>query len=276
MVNFSIDNFQAGWLVSWDFGDGSTPTNITNPNHVYENIEGESDTFTVVLTVADPTIGNDCIYTFEEDIIITVGEPEPMINLTLQAQTNLDFIEVDPAGMFVVSSFNGFEPVEMEEIDTDLYSVTLVIPQNSTYFYRFVNGTTEESVPDECGVDDGTGTLERSLTVAEESAIVVDPVCFALCQTCILDGIETIPNAKLSIAPNPSNGLLNYSLNMEEISDLQLVITNAIGEVIYQNYLENQSTYQEKVDLTTYPNGLYWVRFTNEKQQLVEPFVLQR
>lgn len=276
-VNFSIDNFEGGWLVNWDFGDGSTPTNITNPNHTYTNIEGEADTFNVVLTVADPTIGNDCVFTVEEEIIITVDEPAPMVNLTLQVQTNLDFIEVAAEGMFVAIVFDGFtESVEMEEIDTDLYSATISVPQNSTYFYRFVNGTEEEAVPEACGAEDGNGTLARSVTVAEEPAVVVDVVCFALCQTCILDGIGSIPNAQLSIAPNPSNGLLNYNLTMEEASDLQLVITNAIGEVIYQNFLENQSVYQEKIDLTTYPNGLYWVRFTNDKQQLVEPFVLQR
>jgi gliding motility-associated-like protein len=62
-TNLSSGNYTS---VSWDFGDGSLPTNEENPMHSYN----QSGTFNVVLTV-NYTAG--CIETFERTIEITKG-----------------------------------------------------------------------------------------------------------------------------------------------------------------------------------------------------------
>ena len=273
-ISCTIDNFQEGWNTSWNYGDGSAIDNSNNGTYTYTNIEGESDTFTVSLTVIETVLGDDCSFLIEQDIIVFAAPPPPTTTLTLQVETGLGLIEVDEQGMFVIGSFTD-EPIAMTEIATDLYSVTVEVEQNQTYFYQFVNGTEVEVIPDDCGTDDGSGTMARSVAVGEEAVLSIDPICFSYCQVCILDGIQEIPNAQLSIAPNPSNGYLNYQLEMDQISDLQLTITNAIGEEIHRDYLTNQANYQQRIDLNSYPNGLYWVRFTNNNQQLVKPFVLQ-
>jgi len=273
VTSFSINNFQPSWTAAWIFGD-NTSDNVPAPTHIYQ-VE-DTTTYTVVLTVSDASQGADCVETIEQEITIYPGAPLPKAELTLQVDTR--FSSVDAEGMHVMGDFNNWTPAAMTEVNDSIYSITLEVNADQTHLYRFVNGSdvaNSESVPGECGTPDEMGVSSRSVAVGAD-AMVVDAICFDFCKVCITTGIEEITNANLIIAPNPSNGFLNYSLDLQTVTDLELVIVNALGKTVYQRTLNDQSTYQEKLDLTNLVNGVYWIRFTTADKQLTQPFVLQR
>jgi len=79
-------------------------------------------------------------------------------------------------------------------------------------------------------------------------------------------GLNEIPvkgkhNTLISVFPNPTNG--NFTINVKSEnanSNNQLTIYNLVGKVILKKNLENTSgNFTDKVDLSTYPNGMYFV-----------------
>lgn len=74
--------------------------------------------------------------------------------------------------------------------------------------------------------------------------------------------IEKYGNTDIvSVFPNPTSG--NFSINVKHenaSSNNQLTIYNVVGKVIVKKNLENTSgNFTDKVDLSAYPNGLYFV-----------------
>jgi hypothetical protein len=113
--------------------------------------------------------------------------------LTIQTVTfKLDMSQenVGPEGVHLAGSFNGFNPdaLSMTNQGNDVYFVALDLLQNELITYRFVNGNDEsefETVPEECGIDDGNGTFNRYLTVPG-SPTILNEVCFSSCEDCTL------------------------------------------------------------------------------------------
>ncbi|MEI6815497.1 MAG: FISUMP domain-containing protein [Bacteroidota bacterium] len=84
------------------------------------------------------------------------------------------------------------------------------------------------------------------------------------CIRCILDQITgaqniSVPNSYFSMNPNPSNGkfILNLLSNPHNVN---LSIYNVLGEIVYKSEIKNQTTV---LDLSTHPNGIYFVRITD-------------
>jgi hypothetical protein len=80
------------------------------------------------------------------------------------------------------------------------------------------------------------------------------------------DGINENPvkdknNSLISVFPNPTNG--NFSVNIKSEStnpNNQLTIYNLVGKVVLKKNLESASgNFTDKVDLSSYPNGMYFI-----------------
>jgi len=117
------------------------------------------------------------------------------VNLTFQVDMSNE--TVSPDGVWVTGNFlseigstdwlaNG---LVMNDTDLDgVYEVTVLVPGNFTYEYKFVNGlefmSKESSVElADCGVDDGFGGYNRSVSVAYED-LTSPLVCFSSCEVC--------------------------------------------------------------------------------------------
>ncbi len=68
-------------------------------------------------------------------------------------------------------------------------------------------------------------------------------------------------NDTYKIYPNPSDGIFN--IENTTIAETQIEIYNIAGSLIYKNKYTNKLI---PIDLTTYPNGLYLVKLSSEKQ----------
>jgi len=110
---------------------------------------------------------------------------------TVTFKVDMSQENVSPNGVHLAGSFNGFNPnsIPMTNQGNDVYFVTVDLLQNELITYRFVNGNNAsgfETVPPECGMDDGNGTYNRYFTVPGNDTILGE-VCFSSCEDCYLE-----------------------------------------------------------------------------------------
>jgi hypothetical protein len=106
-----------------------------------------------------------------------IAAPQPMVMLTFNCDMN-DFL----GGYEVVQvrgTFNGWNdtPTAMTDEDQDgIFSVTVEVEENSEQIFKFItDGANYESVPSECGVDDGFGGYNRTFQMGTEDASYTAP-----------------------------------------------------------------------------------------------------
>ncbi|MBX7051614.1 MAG: T9SS type A sorting domain-containing protein [Flavobacteriales bacterium] len=95
---------------------------------------------------------------------------------------------VNAEGVFMAGSFNNWDPTatQLSEYEPNHYQAVVVLNAGEHVNYKFLNGsdwTGAESVPVDCGEDDGSGNINRSYD-AGTSNETVDIVCFNECSTC--------------------------------------------------------------------------------------------
>jgi hypothetical protein len=130
-------------------------------------------------------------YHWKVDDIAMYEFVTPVHDVTFQVDANL--ITVDPAGMFLAGSFNGFTDEPMTDNGNGIWSVTVPLEEGSDHLYKFKNGAAGwEQGQAACGVDDGFGGYNRTITVGTED-VTLPAVCFDACGACQF-GCEVNPN----------------------------------------------------------------------------------
>ncbi len=101
-------------------------------------------------------------------------------------RVNMTGQNISSAGVKLAGSFNGFSTTAnpMTERGGNLYEATVDLPVNSTFTYKFVNGNNFELVTVQCGVNDGNGNINRTVTTASLAEQLVPAVCFGSCSDC--------------------------------------------------------------------------------------------
>jgi len=200
-----------------------------------------------------------------------------LVSVTFQVDMRIE--TVSDEGVHLVGDFQGWDPATtlMTSTGDGIYSVEVILEAGSYQTYKFINGNTfdgVETVPQECGVDDGFGGYKRFLDVPTEN-LVLDAVCFGQCQGC-----TTQQDIALSAG---WNSLSSYVMPSETdievlLSDIfpELVVLQTMTEIYYPaggintivNW-ESQSAYKIKVeeDVTLTIAGL---PEQNKTLQLVE------
>ncbi len=97
---------------------------------------------------------------------------------------------IGPSGVYVAGSFQDWNPETSPMIDLGdgIYSLSFEVEADSVYQYVFLNGIGwdgREIVPEECGVDNGLDSFNRSVEVLED--VQTPLVCFGSCATCVID-----------------------------------------------------------------------------------------
>lgn len=125
----------------------------------------------------------------------------PIIPIMVIFQVDMTNEEVGAEGVFVAGSFNNWDPTttQLAANGDGTYSAVVFVDANSELSYKFINGTIWEIVPMECGVSDGFGGYNRTLSVASE-AMNAELVCFNSCGTCVI-----VPTVSLTFNVDMSN-----------------------------------------------------------------------
>jgi hypothetical protein len=137
---------------------------------------------------------------------------------------------VSPAGVHLLAAFQGWNPAITVMAGTgSIYSVTMQLPSNTPYEYRFVNGNTlneAENVPAECALNGN-----RQFISANDTLLPL--VCFAKCGICdvgLAGGIT--PDVFSEVYPNPFSEVAHIRVFLPESGYILVQILNAMGQVI--------------------------------------------
>jgi hypothetical protein len=163
-----------------------------------------------------------------------------------------------PEGVHVAGSFNNWDPTAtpMTLQFGTTYSATITIPENELIQYKFLFGNawgTEEIVPFECGVDDGSGNINRSF-LASAGSINLPVVCWSQCQPCPMNVLNL--QEILQPFPNPANDFIQLP-NAFTYSNFQIV--DALGKEMKLN----NSFQSPVIDVSDWANGIYFIRMNN-------------
>jgi hypothetical protein len=74
---------------------------------------------------------------------------------------------------------------------------------------------------------------------------------------------------ELNSYPNPTNGITNLFIDIQEAGNIEITILNILGETVYQNKSEkvNAGNYTTSIDLSNESNGIYLAYVTVNNQQ---------
>jgi hypothetical protein len=116
----------------------------------------------------------------------------PQVPVLVTFRVNMNNENVSPDGVFVVGDFNDWDPeaTMMSEFEPGVYQAVGVVNSGTTIQYKFLNGPDfagEETVPGDCGVDNGFGGFNRSFTAGSDNEII-PVVCFSGCADCTGSG----------------------------------------------------------------------------------------
>ncbi len=87
-------------------------------------------------------------------------------------------------------------------------------------------------------------------------------------------GVEqlTVESGQLTIYPNPSSGQFTIKVIGNEINS-KLEVYNIVGELVYQTVLSNS---QDIIDLSTQPDGMYFIYFNSDEDAEVGKILLTK
>ena len=70
-------------------------------------------------------------------------------------------------------------------------------------------------------------------------------------------------DATISASPNPTTGIVRVHVQGEIPDDYMLTVSDALGRVIHRKMIDNQSSFEQTIDLSGVPAGVYWVSLSN-------------
>lgn len=113
---------------------------------------------------------------------ITLAEYQiPTYDITFRVNASL--ITLDPAGMKIAGTFNGFADADMTDEGNGVWSYTHTFNEGDVVLYKFKNGPSGwESGQQACGVDDGFGGYNRTITATADAVLAA--ICFNSCLPC--------------------------------------------------------------------------------------------
>ncbi len=90
--------------------------------------------------------------------------------------------------------------------------------------------------------------------------------------SCAAVGIANITlENSLNVFPNPNDGAFTVNFNSQESDNYQVTITNTLGQIVYQEKLDNfVGNYSRNMDVNTFGKGVYLVSISNSNHKTVK------
>jgi Secretion system C-terminal sorting domain len=183
----------------------------------------------------------------------------------------------------------------MTDLGGNIWSITVNYPASAvgtTQLFKFVNdnwGTNEGTDPGNtiatggCGVDDGAGNINRTVTVPATDLAL--EYCFDQCLQCdgsspVVTSVKSISNAKFGLnnAPNPvrNNTIFSYSLN--RTAAVALTVVDALGKEVATLVNGVQSAGAQNIKWTpaSLSNGVYFYTLTIDGEKVSRKLIINR
>jgi PKD repeat protein len=153
----------------------------------------------------------------------------------------------------------------------DPYELSQGKPDGGVYSGDYITGD-KYFHPTQSGVGNFTVTYTytdaNGCSAEEDQTITVDN-CVGLLENDGKVGIE--------VFPNPNNGQFNINLNAVDFNDAKVTIMDALGKVVYEEKNVNiKGTYSTKVDLSSNPQGVYFVVVSGSNKTFTQKVMLTK
>ena len=173
-------------------------------------------------------------------------------------------------------------------------TVEIAEPPVAAFTYEVVSGMTYKFTDASTGAaswnwdfgDGGTSALQNPvhsfsngssfevcLTVANQGGST-DKSCQTV--STMVGIIEGTAFNALNVYPNPSNGLVRADIELKEVQDLQVQISNALGQVIITNDYKNVNNSSLQFDLSNAASGIYFLEAKTENGMARQQIVLTK
>lgn len=92
-------------------------------------------------------------------------------------------------------------------------------------------------------------------------------------QTLVGDKEPEELEGKVTVFPNPVSDLIHVQYEFEEAQALELKVMDALGRTVHELSERTYAKGEQLIDTRTWPNGMYYMVFTNGKASLVKKLV---
>jgi 1,4-alpha-glucan branching enzyme len=176
-----------------------------------------------------------------------------LVDVTFVVDMGQNTVSVN--GIHLAGSFNAFSPTATAMTNTvdNVYTATITVPENTTLTYKFINGndfTGVESVPFECGVDDGFGGFNRNYVTGQVD-VTLPEVCFSSCVDCPVN-VDEMGSLNFTVYPNPADD--QFMIVMSNPSTAGYRVYDATGKLVQSAKLSGVIT---EVPVNEWTAGLY-------------------
>ena len=160
------------------------------------------------------------------------------------------------------------EEVLVEAIITNSLLLTSTVVQGNAIFYQWLYEG--ESI------EGANSTVHYAQEVGNYQVYIENPNgCGAYSDVVFLNavGIKDFDVASFNLYPNPVSSVL--TVRMSQLSSVaSLAITDVLGQEIHSIEIDTRNVYEEyKMDLSSIPNGMYFVVVESDAKQIVKRFV---
>jgi predicted metal-binding protein len=246
-------NVASGTTVLWKYTNGPTfdgAEDVPSACGITDGFGGFNRTFDMP---AAPTVLDIVCFSSCE----ACEDPGVFFDLTFQVDASQ--VEIDPAGIYIAGSFNGFAPEAMTDAGNGLYTFTAAVAAGSEVLWKYLNGsefTGAEDVPGECGEDDGFGGFNRSILMPAQNA-VLSVVCFSSCVECLIGVNDATLLDAINVYPNPNTGVFNILSPVA--GDAQISIYELSGRLVYNEQRHMEADQPTEINTSIAASGFYLV-----------------
>jgi hypothetical protein len=107
----------------------------------------------------------------------------------------------------------------------------------------------------------------------------IGPNGLAICpiMTCPTDvKSQGVLESSIGIMPNPTSGLITVAAALPNMMDLNITVTNTLGQIISETNFTNVTNNAFTVDLSGKDNGVYFVSISNGTEKVVRKVILTK
>ena len=157
-------------------------------------------------------------------------------------------------------------PVIDDVVDNGDNSATVTASGGTApYTYEWSDGQTTQTASD-------LPTGDYTVIVTDANGCTAEGMVSVISTgTQELSGIATI-----EIHPNPTSGLLNLQIEMDQAETMDLRIMDVTGRTLIQQSYPQTTTLSQVFDLSQFQNGVYLLQITTEEGTAAQKIVLQK
>jgi hypothetical protein len=190
--------------------------------------------------------------------------------ITASTNTTINLVGVNGACSQSLSIPVQVEPVPVTVISSNTTSINTgesiqfynAGSSASNYEWNFGDGSTNSTFANPYHSFDFPGAYIIQLTGFQGECLSVDSLLVYVGTVGILDN----ENEAIVIYPNPTEGIVNFSIENES-SQYEVIIYNNIGSIVYKE--ESITAFNNKIDLTFLSDGVYYLKALSSKNSKV-------